>query len=129
MVLNLASQELKDDVGRHLSDFRRNAPGVLAAALCHVQGVPIATNVREKESFLMSSMAALLSEAASRGLRRLRFGDMEGIMVYGTRTNVYVRGVPGTEAILIVGLEKGANLGLVLLQVERLLAGLHPLLD
>ncbi|MDK2464577.1 MAG: roadblock/LC7 domain-containing protein [Candidatus Korarchaeota archaeon] len=103
-----------------VQDFvRSNAPDVTGAAVASPRGLPIAVAVGpEVDPRMLSAQLAAIVSAQDRIVSQLGLGDMRTSTVEADRGSLVVRRTG--EYIIGVLIGKDANLGLILIELDRL---------
>lgn len=108
-----------DRVTQRLRRLRHGLPEIQAAFVLTAEGLPVAsvTRIGVDEDMVAAASAALLGQGR-KAARILQQGRLHQMVIQGSRQDFVIAGGPG-DAVLAAVLEKGANLGLVAVDVQR----------
>lgn len=108
----------KEELQSVLQDLERIGD-VIGSAIVRIDGLLIATGLpAEVNSKAVAAMAAAIVGAGETSAKELNIGEFEQVIV-NAKQGQYVCIKAGADAILIALIRKDANLGLVLLEMER----------
>ena len=114
-----------EDVLHHLE----RVGDIIGSAIVRRDGLLIASGLpSEVNSRAVAAMAAAIAGTSESSAKELKIGEFEQVIVNASTGQYVVLGA-GPEAILIALLRKGANLGLVLLEMERAAQKIARLLE
>jgi hypothetical protein len=83
---------------------------------------------KSTDESLVAAMSAALLNIGTRTAKELSRGDLEKVIVSGTRGDVVLMGA-GSDSILSATTRPGANLGLVLVGMKRTTSALGKLIS
>ncbi len=110
--------EKREELEKVLEDLG-SVGDVLGAAIVRRDGLLIASRLPQNvNAGTVSAMAAAIVGTSETSAKELSIGDFSQVIVNAS-SGQYVSIGAGAEAILIVLLKKGANLGLALLEMVR----------
>ncbi len=112
-----------------LQDLGKAAEGIRGSVLVDRSGLPIAGTVRAKQDLnVIAAMSTMITRSATRVFESLGLHHPGIIIMEGREANVAaVEFADGTMSLLTI-LEKDANLGLVKLEIMRIIAGVEEVL-
>ncbi|MEM2133624.1 MAG: roadblock/LC7 domain-containing protein [Candidatus Jordarchaeaceae archaeon] len=94
-------------------------PDIEASAVVRTDGLVMASALpKDADEGLIAAMSAALLNIGNRAVAELARGEMDKVIVSGTKGDIILRGV-GTEAVLSAITKPGANLGLLLVEMKR----------
>ncbi|WXG41854.1 MAG: roadblock/LC7 domain-containing protein [Candidatus Freyarchaeum deiterrae] len=94
-------------------------PDVVASAVVRTDGLVMASALpKDADEGLIAAMSAALLNIGNRAVSELDRGNLDKVIVSGTKGDTILRGV-GTEAVLSAITKSGANMGLVLVEMQR----------
>ena len=94
-------------------------PDVEASAIVRTDGLVMAAALpKDADEGLIAAMSAALLNIGNRAVGELGRGELDKVIVSGTKGDTIMRGV-GSEAVLSAITKPGANMGLVLVEMER----------
>jgi predicted regulator of Ras-like GTPase activity (Roadblock/LC7/MglB family) len=108
-----------DRVTQRLRRLRHGLPEILAAFVLTADGLPVSavTRIGVDEEMVAAASAALLG-LARKMARVLQQGRLNQMVIQGGDQDFVIAGGPG-DAVLAAVLEKGSNIGLVAVDVQR----------
>ena len=90
-----------------------------SSAIVRTDGLVMASALpKGADEGLIAAMSAALLNIGNRAVAELARGDMDKVIVSGSRGDIILRGV-GAEAVLSAITKPGANLGLLLVEMKR----------
>ncbi len=103
-----------------LKELIRGVPGVKAAAIVSIEGLPVVSALPENitEDVVAETTSMLLS-LAERAINAMNIGDLEQLNIQGSISNLTVL-TAGEKNVLTVLTEKRANLGYVYIACEKI---------
>ena len=103
-----------------LKELIRGVPGVRAAAIVSIEGLPVVSALPENitEDVVAETTSMLLS-LAERAINAMNVGDLEQLNIQGSISNLTVL-TAGEKNVLTVLTEKSANLGYVYIACEKI---------
>ena len=103
-----------------LKELIRSVPGVKAAAIVSIEGLPVVSALPENitEDIVAETTSMLLS-LAERAINAMNVGDLEQLNIQGSNSNLTVF-TAGEKNVLTVLTEKRANLGYVYIACEKI---------
>ena len=111
-----------------LRDLQASSPDVEGSAVVSVDGLSIATALhQEVEEDRVSAMSAAMLSLGERIATELGRGSLEQVYIRGKNGYVLLMAV-GEEAVLTVMARKEAKLGLILLDMKRVVRDLVSLI-
>ncbi|MGQ9723373.1 MAG: roadblock/LC7 domain-containing protein [Candidatus Jordarchaeum sp.] len=94
-------------------------PDIEASAIVRTDGLVMASALpKNADEGLIAAMSAALLNIGNRAVVELARGEMDKVIVSGTKGDIILRGV-GSEAVLSAITKPGANLGLLLVEMKR----------
>ena len=103
-----------------LKELIRSVPGVKAAAIVSVEGLPVVSalpdNITEEN---IAETTTMLLSLAERAINAMNVGDLEQLNIQGSISNLTVLSA-GKKNVLTVLTEKNANLGYVYMACEKI---------
>lgn len=94
-------------------------PDVQASAIVRTDGLVMASALpKDADEGLIAAMSAALLNIGNRAVSELDRGELDKVIVSGTKGDTILRGV-GSEAVLSAITKPGANMGLVLVEMKR----------
>lgn len=94
-------------------------PDVVASAVVRTDGLVMASALpKDADEGLIAAMSAALLNIGNRAVSELDRGSLDKVIVSGTKGDTILRGV-GNEAVLSAITKSGANMGLVLVEMQR----------
>lgn len=94
-------------------------PDVVASAVVRTDGLVMASALpKDADEGLIAAMSAALLNIGNRAVSELDRGTLDKVIVSGTKGDTILRGV-GNEAVLSAITKSGANMGLVLVEMQR----------
>ncbi|MEM2145528.1 MAG: roadblock/LC7 domain-containing protein [Candidatus Jordarchaeaceae archaeon] len=103
-------------------------PDVIASAVVRTDGLVMASALpKDADEGLIAAMSAALLNIGNRAVSELDRGTLDKVIVSGTKGDTILRGV-GNEAVLSAITKAGANMGLVLVEMQRTAAKISDVL-
>lgn len=103
-------------------------PDVIASAVVRTDGLVMASALpKDADEGLIAAMSAALLNIGNRAVSELDRGTLDKVIVSGTKGDTILRGV-GNEAVLSAITKAGANMGLVLVEMQRTAAKIAEVL-
>lgn len=94
-------------------------PDIEASTIVRTDGLVMASALpKDADEGLIAAMSAALLNIGNRAVAELARGDMDKVIVSGSKGDIILRGV-GLEAVLSAITRPGANLGLLLVEMKR----------
>jgi predicted regulator of Ras-like GTPase activity (Roadblock/LC7/MglB family) len=94
-------------------------PDIESSAIVRTDGLVMASALpKGADEGLIAAMSAALLNIGNRAVVELARGEMDKVIVSGTKGDIILRGV-GSEAVLSAITKPGANLGLLLVEMKR----------
>lgn len=94
-------------------------PDIEASAIVRTDGLVMASALpKDADEGLIAAMSAALLNIGNRAVAELARGEMDKVIVSGSKGDIILRGV-GSEAVLSAITKSGANLGLLLVEMKR----------
>ncbi|MGQ9720314.1 MAG: roadblock/LC7 domain-containing protein [Candidatus Jordarchaeum sp.] len=94
-------------------------PDVQASAVVRTDGLVMASALpKDADEGLIAAMSAALLNIGNRAVSELDRGELDKVIVSGTKGDTILRGV-GSEAVLSAITKAGANMGLILVEMKR----------
>lgn len=94
-------------------------PDIESSAVVRTDGLVMASALpKNADEGLIAAMSAALLNIGNRAVTELARGEMDKVIVSGTKGDIILRGV-GSEAVLSAITKPGANLGLLLVEMKR----------
>ncbi|MFB0561052.1 MAG: roadblock/LC7 domain-containing protein [Candidatus Lokiarchaeia archaeon] len=94
-------------------------PDIEASAIVRTDGLVMASALpKDADEGLIAAMSAALLNIGNRAVAELARGEMDKVIVSGSKGDIILRGV-GSEAVLSAITKPGANLGLLLVEMKR----------
>jgi predicted regulator of Ras-like GTPase activity (Roadblock/LC7/MglB family) len=94
-------------------------PDIEASTIVRTDGLVMASALpKDADEGLIAAMSAALLNIGNRAVAELARGDMDKVIVSGSKGDIILRGV-GSEAVLSAITRPGANLGLLLVEMKR----------
>ena len=94
-------------------------PDIESSAVVRTDGLVMASALpNNADEGLIAAMSAALLNIGNRAVTELARGEMDKVIVSGTKGDIILRGV-GSEAVLSAITKPGANLGLLLVEMKR----------
>ncbi len=94
-------------------------PDIEASAIVRTDGLVMASALpKSADEGLIAAMSAALLNIGNRAVAELARGEMDKVIVSGSKGDIILRGV-GSEAVLSAITRPGANLGLLLVEMKR----------
>jgi hypothetical protein len=110
---------LRKELETVLKDMEQAIGDVEGAAVVRTDGLIVAFAMpRDTDESLVAAMSAALLNIGSRTVKELARGDLEKVIVSGTKGDVVLMGA-GQDAVLSGITKQGANIGLVLVEMKR----------
>ncbi len=103
-----------------LKKLIHSVPGVKAAAIISVEGLPVVSALPETiTDEKMSATTSMLLSLAERAIYEMEVGDLEQLIIKGSILNLLVFPA-GRKNVLTILTEKTDNLGYVFIESERI---------
>ncbi|MEM3587847.1 MAG: roadblock/LC7 domain-containing protein [Candidatus Jordarchaeaceae archaeon] len=103
-------------------------PDIVASAVVRTDGLVMASALpKDADEGLIAAMSAALLNIGNRAVSELDRGTLDKVIVSGTKGDTILRGV-GSEAVLSAITKSGANMGLVLVEMQRTAAKIADVL-
>lgn len=113
------SKNMRRDLETVLKDLETTAGDIEGSAFVKTDGLVMAFAMpRTTDESLVAAMSAALLNIGSRTVKELARGDLNMVIVSGSRGDVILLGA-GRDAILSTTTKPGANLGLVLVEMKK----------
>jgi hypothetical protein len=113
------SKNLRKDLETVLKDFESSVGDVEGSALVRSDGLIVAFAMpKSTDESLVAAMSAALLNIGTRTANELSRGDLDKVIVGGTKGDVVLMGA-GADSVLSATTKPGANLGLVLVEMKR----------
>jgi hypothetical protein len=113
------SKNLRKDLETVLKDFESSVGDVEGSALVRSDGLIVAFAMpKSTDESLVAAMSAALLNIGTRTANELSRGDLDKVIVGGTKGDVVLMGA-GPDSVLSATTKPGANLGLVLVEMKR----------
>jgi len=113
------SKNLRKDLESVLKDLEATVGDIEGSAVVRSDGLIVAFAMpRATDESLVAAMSAALLNIGTRTAKELARGDLDKVIVSGTKGDVVLMG-SGSESILSATTKPGANLGLVLVEMKR----------
>nr|MDO8080102.1 roadblock/LC7 domain-containing protein [Candidatus Freyarchaeota archaeon] len=94
-------------------------PDIESSAIVRTDGLVMASALpKGADEGLIAAMSAALLNIGNRAVAELARGEMDKVIVSGSKGDIILRGV-GSEAVLSAITKPGANLGLLLVEMKR----------
>lgn len=94
-------------------------PDIESSAVVRTDGLVMASALpKNADEGLIAAMSAALLNIGNRAVVELARGELDKVIVSGTKGDIILRGV-GSEAVLSAITKPGANLGLLLVEMKR----------
>lgn len=95
-------------------------PDIESSAVVRTDGLVMASALpKNADEGLIAAMSAALLNIGNRAVVELARGELDKVIVSGTKGDIILRGV-GSEAVLSAITKPGANLGLLLVEMKRI---------
>jgi len=116
----LDSEFIQSSLKALLKELIRSVPGVKAAAIISIEGLPVVSALPEDitEQNVASTTSMILS-LAERAINQMKVGDLEQLNIQGSISNLTIL-TAGNKNVLTVLTEKSANLGYVYIACEKI---------
>lgn len=112
-------KSLKKELETVLKDMEQAIGDVEGAAVVRTDGLIVAFAMpRDTDESLVAAMSAALPNIGSRTVKELALGDLEKVIVSGTKGDVVLMGA-GQDAVMSGITKPSANIGLVLVEMKR----------
>lgn len=103
-----------------LRALSRKAKGIKGLVVVDANGLPIASDLNAKVDLgVIAAMSALITESATSVFENLGMAGPEIIMMEGRQSNIAATSLGQGNASLLAFLDKGANLGLMKIEMRR----------
>jgi hypothetical protein len=123
------SKNLRKDLESILKDLEATVGDIEGSALVRSDGLIVAFAMpKTSDESLVAAMSAALLNIGTRTAKELSRGDLDKVIVSGTRGDVVLMGA-GNDSILSATTKPGANLGLVLVEMKRTTSKLDHLIS
>jgi hypothetical protein len=123
------SKNLRKDLESILKDLESTVGDIEGSALVRSDGLIVAFAMpRTTDESLVAAMSAALLNIGKRTAKELSRGDLDKVIVSGTKGDVVLMGA-GSDSILSSTTKPGANLGLVLVEMKRTTTKLSQLVS
>ncbi|MEM3525768.1 MAG: roadblock/LC7 domain-containing protein [Candidatus Jordarchaeaceae archaeon] len=94
-------------------------PDIESSAVVRTDGLVMASALpKSADEGLIAAMSAALLNIGNRAVAELARGELDKVIVSGTKGDIILRGV-GSEAVLSAITKPGSNLGLLLVEMKR----------
>ncbi|MGQ4893690.1 MAG: roadblock/LC7 domain-containing protein [Candidatus Njordarchaeia archaeon] len=116
-----AEKSYKEEIEEMLQTLVENDPDILGCILVRQDGLPLGSYLSETvDKRIFSAMAAAILNISLRSINELGGGDLQYITVVGTKGNLILMGTgEESNAVLVSLVKPKANIGLVLVEMER----------
>ena len=116
-----AEKSYKEEIEELLQALVENDPDILGCLLVRQDGLPLGSYLSETvDKRIFSAMAAAILNISLRSINELGGGDLQYITVVGTKGNLILMGTgEESNAVLVSLVKPKANIGLVLVEMER----------
>ncbi|MHA1665062.1 MAG: roadblock/LC7 domain-containing protein [Candidatus Njordarchaeales archaeon] len=116
-----AEKSYKEEIEELLQVLVENDPDILGCILVRQDGLPLGSYLSETvDKRIFSAMAAAILNISLRSINELGGGDLQYITVVGTKGNLILMGTgEESNAVLVSLVKPKANIGLVLVEMER----------
>ncbi|MEX2689978.1 MAG: roadblock/LC7 domain-containing protein [Candidatus Njordarchaeum guaymaensis] len=116
-----AEKSYKEEIEEMLQTLVENDPDILGCILVRQDGLPLGSYLSETvDKRIFSAMAAAILNIGLRSINELGGGDLQYITVVGTKGNLILMGTgEESNAVLVSLVKPKANIGLVLVEMER----------
>ena len=123
------SKNLRKDLESILKELESADGDIEGSALVRSDGLIVAFAMpRTTDETLVAAMSAALLNIGTRTAKELARGDLEKVIVSGTKGDVVLMG-SGSDSILSATTRPGSNLGLVLVEMKRTTSRLSHLVS
>ncbi|MFB0559879.1 MAG: roadblock/LC7 domain-containing protein [Candidatus Lokiarchaeia archaeon] len=113
------SKKWREELEGLLKSMQDTDPDVQASAIVRTDGLVMASALpKDADEGLIAAMSAALLNIGNRAVSELDRGELDKVIVSGTKGDTILRGV-GSEAVLSAITKPGANMGLVLVEMKR----------
>ncbi len=124
----LDSEMIQISLEELLKKLINSVPGVKAAAIISVEGLPVISALPETMTDdKIAATTSMLLSLAERALYEMEVGDLEQLIIKGSILNLLVLAA-GRKNVLTILTEKTVNLGYVLIESERICEKIAQLL-
>ncbi|WXG39947.1 MAG: roadblock/LC7 domain-containing protein [Candidatus Freyarchaeum deiterrae] len=115
----MPSKSWKNELEGLLKGMEDADPDIESSAIVRTDGLVMASALpKSADEGLIAAMSAALLNIGNRAVTELARGEMDKVIVSGSRGDIILRGV-GSEAVLSAITKSGANLGLLLVEMKR----------
>lgn len=113
------SKKWREELEKILREMEAGDPDIEASAVVRTDGLVMASALpKSADEGLIAAMSAAILNIGSRALSELAKGELEKIIVSGSKGDITIIGV-GKEAVLSAITRPGANIGLLLVEMAR----------
>jgi len=113
------SRNMRRELETVLKDLEATAGDIEGSAVVRSDGLIVAFAMsKSSDESLVAAMSAALLNIGTRATRELDRGDLDKVIVSGTKGDVVLMGA-GRDSILSSTTRSGANLGLVLVEMKK----------
>ena len=113
------SKKWREELEGLLKGMQDADPDVQASAVVRTDGLVMASALpKDADEGLIAAMSAALLNIGNRAVSELDRGELDKVIVSGTKGDTILRGV-GSEAVLSAITKPGATMGLVLVEMKR----------
>lgn len=113
------SRKWREELEKILKEMEASDPDIEASAVVRTDGLVMASALpKSADEGLIAAMSAAILNIGSRALSELAKGELEKIIVSGSRGDITIIGV-GKGAVLSAITRPGANIGLLLVEMAR----------
>jgi predicted regulator of Ras-like GTPase activity (Roadblock/LC7/MglB family) len=113
------SKNMRKEFETVLKDLETTAGDIEGSAVVRTDGLIVAFAMpRNTDETLVAAMSAALLNIGTRTVKELARGDLEKVIVSGTKGDVVLMGA-GRDSILSSITRTGANLGLILVEMKK----------
>lgn len=113
------SRKWREELEKILKEMEASDPDIEASAVVRTDGLVMASALpKSADEGLIAAMSAAILNIGSRALSELAKGELEKIIVSGSRGDITIIGI-GKGAVLSAITRPGANIGLLLVEMAR----------
>jgi predicted regulator of Ras-like GTPase activity (Roadblock/LC7/MglB family) len=115
----MPTKSWRNELENMLKTMEDADPDIESSAIVRTDGLVMASALpKSADEGLIAAMSAALLNIGNRAVTELARGEMDKVIVSGTKGDIILRGV-GSEAVLSAITKSGANLGLLLVEMKR----------